>query len=620
MAEECAVAPAMAAELGVRSHLQLAWERRAEAAKSWPGRDGLTPTYHRHQCVLGFPASAGAMQTREATPPAALGFARGEGPIDKLREAPVISDHPCTVFLHPPLPIRELPLPPTLLSSAAVFCEDKTFRFDAASPPSFTRPVVAKMKSAAVLSLLSVLASADAAETVLGAYIFHRHGDRTPKSLPPANLTTLGYGQVYSSGQYYRSRYLTGSSKIKGINEDIVKLAQLSVTAPVDNVLQNSAMAFLQGLYPPVGQTIQTLANGSKVQAPMDGYQLIPVNTISTGTGSEDNGWLQDATSCANAKVSSNSYFTSTEYNSLLSSTKDFYSSLVPVVNGTFGASDVTFKNAYVVYDLINVAEIHNETIPDSSVLTNSTLLQVRTLADAHEWGLAYNASDNMRAISGMQLAGEILKYLNSTITSGQKGSSSNKFGIQFGAYATFFSFFGLADLPKANPDFMGVPDYASSMAFELFTNADVSSGFPSVSDLQVRFLFHNGSASNASQPTVYPLFGGSDNAVSWSNFSSTLGKFAVSTTEQWCHKCGNTTGSCAIYSGSNTQSTTGAQSGGKSHMSAAIGGVIGAFVTLALVLGSLAAFMLLGGFRLVSKKSLAGRVTPVSETAVNKA
>jgi hypothetical protein len=203
------------------------------------------------------------------------------------------------------------------------------------------------MKSALAFSTLSLLAGAEAAETVLGAYIFHRHGDRTPKALAPTNLTTLGYEQVYTSGQYYRSRYLTGDSKIHGINEDVVKLSQLAVTAPVDNVLQTSAMGFLQGLYPPV-RTVQTLGNGNDVQAPMDGYQLVPVNTIETGAGSEDAGWLQDASSCANAKTSSNSYFTSTEYKNLFSSSKDLFSSLVPVLEGVLSADQVTYKNAYV--------------------------------------------------------------------------------------------------------------------------------------------------------------------------------------------------------------------------------------------------------------------------------
>ncbi|KAL1608426.1 hypothetical protein SLS60_003368 [Paraconiothyrium brasiliense] len=475
------------------------------------------------------------------------------------------------------------------------------------------------MKFTGTLALASAVASAEAAETVLGAYMFHRHGDRTPKSLAPTNLTALGYEQVYTSGQYYRSRYLTGDSKIKGINQDTVRLTQLAVTAPVDNVLQNSAQGFLQGLYPPY-QTAQTLRNGSDVQAPMDGYQLIPINTVDTGAGSEDNGWLQDASSCANAKTSSNSFFSSAEYNQLLNKTTDFYKTLVPVVNATFDEKDVTFKNAYVVYDLINVAEIHNSSIPSSDVLTNDTLYQIRTLADAHEYGLAYNASDNMRAISGMQLAGEVLKYMNSTIKSGQAGTSANKFGIQFGAYATFLSFFGLVDLPHANQTFYGVPDYASSMVFELFTTADTSNGFPATDDLQVRFLFHNGTTSNASEPAVYPLFGGNDDAISWNSFSNNMKKFAVSTTEQWCTKCGNTTGKCEQYSQDGTDGSANASSnGGGSHMSAAIGGVIGAFVTLAVVLGLLAAFMLLGGFRL-AKKGRASNASPVSEVAGSKA
>ena len=47
------------------------------------------------------------------------------------------------------------------------------------------------MQLTVALSLLSTLASANAAETVLGAFIFHRHGDRTPKSLAPSQ-----YGHV----------------------------------------------------------------------------------------------------------------------------------------------------------------------------------------------------------------------------------------------------------------------------------------------------------------------------------------------------------------------------------------------------------------------------------------
>lgn len=257
--------------------------------------------------------------------------------------------------------------------------------------------------------------------------------------------------------------------------------------------------------------------------------------------------------------------------------------------------------NAIKVYDIINVAKIHNASIPSNDTLTNSTLFQLRTLANAHEWGLAYNASDDMRAVGGMQLAGEVLKYMEDIISS----NGTKKMGIQFGAYATFLSFFGLASLPKVSDNFTGVVDYASSMVFELITNADVSNGFPPKDDLSIRFLFHNGTASNTSEPVAFPLFGSSSNTVSWNDFQSNMNGFAISTTEQWCSKCGNSTGTCAAYaSGSNAATST--QHGRGDSISPVIGGVIGAFVTLAVILGSLALLMLLGGFRLVSKKSMA--------------
>jgi len=261
-----------------------------------------------------------------------------------------------------------------------------------------------------------------------------------------------------------------------------------------------------------------------------------------------------------------------------------------------------------VVFDLINVAEIHNATINDDQLLDSNTLFQLRTLADTHEWGLAYNASDDARAVPGMQLAGEILSSFNTTINT----NGTVPLNIQFGAYATFFSFFGITNLTAASPDFYGIPDYASVMIFELFTNGTNSTGFPSKNDLQVRFLFHNGTTSNISDPTVYPLFGGSATSLSWTEFYNSMINVSITSTQQWCQFCGNTTGTCAAYSnnssptGSGSSSATSSSTGGH-HISAAVGGVIGAMVTLAVILGLEALIILLGGLRLVSKNRLAG-------------
>jgi len=56
---------------------------------------------------------------------------------------------------------------------------------------------------------------------------------------------------------------------------------------------------------------------------------------------------LQSTTGCGAATVSSNEYFSSPQYNSLLSSTQDFYNNLSPTFNGTFNQSQTSYKNAY---------------------------------------------------------------------------------------------------------------------------------------------------------------------------------------------------------------------------------------------------------------------------------
>ncbi|KAI1373652.1 phosphoglycerate mutase-like protein [Hypoxylon crocopeplum] len=448
-------------------------------------------------------------------------------------------------------------------------------------------------------------------ETVLGVYIFHRHGDRTPKSLAPVNLTALGADQVFQSGNYYRNRYVSSdaSSPIVGLSNDIAVPTQLSVTSPADSVLQSSALAFLQGIYPPAGTVgVSLLANNSEVQAPLGGYQYIPVttsSTASTSSNAENNEWLQGGSGCGNSVVSSNNYFLSPEYTSALDQTRSFYSNLLPVISGVFSSAQATFKNAYTIFDYVNVGTIHNQTIPSSDLLTNDTLKELRLLADTHEWNLAYNASDPIRAVAGATLAAQIVQQLNTTLT----GKGKTPIGIQFGAYASFMSFFGLAQLQTVSADFTGVVDYASSIVFELVTNASSvsSTSYPSVDDVSVRFLMANGSAAQ-NTPVAYPLFGRGEVLLPWTTFAEEMNKFAIGDTAAWCTACGNTTGICAGSAaptsddGSAAASTTTSGNG----ISLPVAGVIGALVTLVVILGVEGVVYALAGLKLVKKSTLA--------------
>jgi len=184
---------------------------------------------------------------------------------------------------------------------------------------------------------------------------------------------------------------------------------------------------------------------------------------------------------------------------------------------------------------------------------------------------------------------------------------------MQFGTYASFFSFFGLASLPSASLNFTGITDYASSMTFELFTNSTniTSNSYPSVEDINVRFLFANGSAA-VNPLNVYPLFGSNAMSLSWTDFVDEMNKFAIGDQDSWCAACGNSTGVCAGTT--STASSTGsssspsasgmakASSSGGGGMSKAVAGVIGAVVTLAVILGLEGLILLVGGIRLARK------------------
>merc|ERR1711881_765802 len=119
-------------------------------------------------------------------------------------------------------------------------------------------------------------------------------------------------------------------------------------------------------------------------------------------------------------------------------------------------------------------------------------------LADSWEFGTNFNASEPGRSIGGRTLMGAIYRQLNQTVAP----EGRLKFSLLAGSYDTFLAFFGLSDLTAADTDFFGLPDYASTMAFELFTAEDMTSFPEDASTLNVRFLFKNGTTAAAAPKT----------------------------------------------------------------------------------------------------------------------
>lgn len=282
-----------------------------------------------------------------------------------------------------------------------------------------------------------------------------------------------------------------------------------------------------------------------------------------------------------------------------------------------------------IVYDYVHVSQIHNQTIPSDDLLTNDTTHQLQTLADAHEWGLAYNESEPVRAIAGAVLGGQILQALNATLTSPLSKASAQRFTIQFGAYGSFMAFFGLANLTAASENFRGVVDYASSITFELVTNATVNgTGISSTTtinpdDVSVRFLFANGSASDTNVPQEFPLFGQAETTISWNEFSASMANISISDTPSWCQACGNTTGVCAdtstSSSGSGSSGSSSSSNSNGSNITPGIAGGIGVLSMFGLVL-VIAIAGALAGFRIVKKGAAGAAGTSASAAQVGKA
>ena len=356
-------------------------------------------------------------------------------------------------------------------------------------------------------------------------------------------LTPLGAQQVFQVGSDYRARYLDSSSPhhIQGISEKEYVPAQIYASAPDEPILLNTATSFLQALYPPLGDTFsaQDLANGSSVSSPLTGYQYVTLHGINND--SPEAVWIKGDDGCPAVAAASADFKQSSEYQSRLAATRDFYQSLYPLVHEVYpSASDLSYAKAYDIFDVINVEKIHNSSSPAQAV-TPSQLTQLRTLADSAEFGLNYNASQPTRSLHAGTLAGAVLSHLNQTATN--TPASAPKLTVLAGSYDTFLAFFGRARLTEASDQFFGLPDYASTMAFELFTPNDDSND--AAADLHVRFLFRNGTAGRLQQ---FPLFGSGKAELPWAEFVDGMQRIGVSSAKEWCGLCQSEAVFCAAY------------------------------------------------------------------------
>jgi len=146
------------------------------------------------------------------------------------------------------------------------------------------------------LSAAALVKGAD--QVTWGAVVFTYHGEKIPVLHDgPYNLTPLGANQLLSAGQTIRNRYVAAASNssqitvslpINGLNSSVLINSQMEVMGMTDEYVTASALAFMQGLYPPralVAPVINSqtkLSNGSWQQAPLNGYQYPNIESMSS--------------------------------------------------------------------------------------------------------------------------------------------------------------------------------------------------------------------------------------------------------------------------------------------------------------------------------------------------
>jgi hypothetical protein len=309
-------------------------------------------------------------------------------------------------------------------------------------------------------------------QTIWSSVVITTFGDRVPLlSTDLSVLTPLGAQQLYSAGQDFRGRYVSpsdpaanGDYAINGISLYEMDPTQTVVMTVYDIFIQQSAAAFLQGLYPPfdvlsangsVSPLYAQLANGTTVQGPLGGIQY-PITYIASPLDG-NYAYLAGMDNCPAYQFAADEYLTSAAAVATAQGSAAFYESLKSTVfsddDVVSGGWELTYDYAYEIWDFVSYQYIHNATV--NNMINQSTVDTARYLADQFVWQTTANFSTDggMRAIAGGMLANRILDLLADNINT---TGSEYKLNLLFTSFEPIMGIASLMNATALDPDFFG--------------------------------------------------------------------------------------------------------------------------------------------------------------------
>ncbi|KAF9525011.1 histidine phosphatase superfamily [Crepidotus variabilis] len=363
---------------------------------------------------------------------------------------------------------------------------------------------------------------------VLGVIILARNGDRysyyqNPFTYEASNTetTALGEAESHSVGALVRNTYLNSQSPsyIEGVRSDLVDNSEVKVRVKAGvegSVVFDSAIAFLQGLYPPNPNNKIVLANETTIVAPLGGYQYVPVETVEPGNDRSLESW----TDCPNFQKRIKEFYSSADFKAKAQDAQPFFKSVKDYVFGR----PTSLENAWNIFDFVNTQLIHNKTY--AYRLPPTFIEQARHWANYHEAGIF---SD--KEINGIgNIAGRTLLH---TILSSLELISFNGNPLQFmlieTTYQPFISFIHQTGILAGRPDLFGIPDYASAIAIELRRGSP-----PDVRDF-LRIKFRNGTSYGFEDVHVF----GHHADIPLTEFIYRAENAAITSNRQWKQVCG---------------------------------------------------------------------------------
>ncbi|KAJ7735546.1 histidine phosphatase superfamily [Mycena maculata] len=366
--------------------------------------------------------------------------------------------------------------------------------------------------------------------TVLGVIVIARNGDRRtfhqdPETYAPSltDSTALGVTDLHLLGTQLRAAYLKpgSASFISSISADIVDTQQVKVLSKAGgegSVVFDSAIALLQGLFPPTPRNRITLANSTVVLAPLGGYQYVPLETVEPGNDRSLESW----TDCPEFQKHIASFHASDTFKTKAEEAEPFFQDIQDYVFGR----PATLENIWNIYDFMATQLTYNQTY--AFRLPPTYIEQARALANFHEDGIFSDAQPNgIGNIAGRTLLHTVLESLERIAFS----DDPLQLMVIQTSYQPFISLFHQTDMVKEHPELKGIPNFGAALAIELRRGSA-----PDMRDF-LRFKFKNGTADPEDWSLLHAYGHHAD--IPLTEFIYRAEGAAIGNNKQWAQVCG---------------------------------------------------------------------------------